>query len=117
MTRVKHELEEEEELKEVDAQGMPVFVARQLSDEVLLARTHPSAHPAATGLARRFESEPPLCSFVRLRGLVSDRRRRRRGRQRCMLWRWLERRWRWLACRALRGGIALAACAAGDQWQ
>jgi len=83
MTRVKHELEEEEELKEVDAQGMPVFVARQLSDEDQQARTHPPAQPAATGLARRFESEPPLCSFVRLRGLVSDRRRRRRGRQRC----------------------------------
>ena len=41
MTRVKHELEEEEELKEVDAQGMPVFVSRQLSDEDQQARTHP----------------------------------------------------------------------------
>ena len=51
MTRVKHELEEEEELKEVDAQGMPVFVARQLSDEDQQARTHPPAQPAATGLA------------------------------------------------------------------
>ena len=51
MTRVKHELEEEEELKEVDAQGMPVFVSRQLSDEDQQARTHPPAQPAATGLA------------------------------------------------------------------
>ena len=86
MTRVKHELEEEEELKEVDAQGMPVFVARQLSDEDQQARTHPSAQPAATGLARRSSSEQPLCSFVRLhvRGLILDYRRRRRGRQRCM---------------------------------
>ena len=41
MTRVKHELEEEEELKEVDAQGMPLFVSRQLSDEDQQARTHP----------------------------------------------------------------------------
>ena len=55
MTRVKHELEEEEELKEVDAQGMPVFVARQLSDEDQQARTHPPAQPAATGLARRLQ--------------------------------------------------------------
>ena len=69
MTRVKHELEEEEELKEVDAQGMPVFVARQLSDEDQQARTH----PPTTGSHRPCPTLQFRTTFVFVRALTCTR--------------------------------------------